>query len=281
MKRMLSSAALSFLMLPAASCINLDLVNGEENVFEAQIDTKGAGIFRDKNVKFKQIVTLDPLTDEQRAGAVVTDEVLFENISIEFSYIIEEMVRLEELIAAAQDGDVVADPRGDIADPTVFNVGEGRVQPYVVTMVVTYAREEKILQERLLLNNRFKEVRIRTIESGIAFCNFIDPVEEVQGCLKFAPSEIGNLIGRVAGVGTDANEDGILDPEEVENTSVGEFSDLIVIDNSVYADLFQAALEEGRVPEAEDLQDSILIRIARDQAGTFTLFNANLAEDFR
>lgn len=259
--RGLTAAALSLSLVPAAGCINFDVGNGEPNVFQAEIDANGAG-FGKKNIDFKQIVVLDPLTDEQRAGATAIDEINFEPIQIEFHYLREDMIRLEALLQAGNE-----DPRGQ-ADPTVFQVGDPRNQPYVIGMFVTFTRKEEIIDAEGDVQ------KIETLETRPAFCNFIDPLDEDStGCFKFDPNVtegLENLIGSVAGVG---------DGELTENTISATFQDLIVYDEALYAELFEAALLAGEFPDAEDLAPSILVRIARDEPGKAFIFNANLGID--
>jgi hypothetical protein len=308
--RKLSSAALALFLLPGVGCINLDLANGAANVFEAEIDASGTGLLLagGRNIKFKQIVTIDPTTDEQRAGAVATDQINFEVISIEFSYLLEEMNELEEAIdigaGGALGGDVVTDPRGLVEDFNVFQVGDIRMTPFVVGMFVTYTRKEVILDERLIFDgdvfdfvDGFKERNVRTVESRPAFCNFIDP--NGAQCFAFDTSKVDGLnIGAVAGVGKDLNEDGILqnidndddgvaDEFEIEDTSSAVFNDLIVVDPVIYMTLLEGFLEEnlGAPLDADQIEDlakeAIMIRIARDNQGALSIFNNNLGEDFR
>jgi hypothetical protein len=305
--RKLSSAALSLLLLPGVGCINLDLKNGAANTFEAEVDARGTGLLLSKrNIKFKEIVTLDPTTDEQRAGAVATDQINFEVVSFEFAYLLEEMNELEEAIEVGLEADIITDPRGISENFNVFQVGDIRMTPFTIGMFATYTRKEVILDERLLFDgdvfdfvDGFRETRVRTVESEPAFCNFIDPNDNGLPCFAFDASKVEGLnIGAVAGVGKDLNNDGILqnidnnddgvaDEFEIEDTTSAQFNDLIVVDPVIYITLLEGFLEENvgqplNADQIEDLaKDAILLRIARDNTGVLSIFNNNLGEDFR
>jgi hypothetical protein len=263
--RAYQAIALSLSLLPTTACINLDLANGEQNIVEAQVDISGAGflLFKNKNIKFEQVVTVDPFVDEQRVGALAIDTINFnEPLQIEISYVVEDMIRLEGFLKAGNP-----DPRGLVEgdDPTLFQTSDGRTNyPYTVTFMVTFPRKEQIL------NDNGRRRRIRTVETRAAYCNFIDPIDaNAKGCVKFQPNDdpnVQNIIGSVAGVGG-------------EDTIVAEFKDLIVIDEELYDDIFEAALIAGDAPNAEDLAESILVRVARDEPGKMFVFNANLDED--
>lgn len=293
--RAFSFAAFSLLLLPSTGCINLDLANGEANVFEAEVDANGAG-FRKKDIKFKQIITLDPAVDEQVGGALAVDQINFEPVKIEFSYLLEEVNRLEEAITAGVDGDVVTDPRGLVDNFNVFEVGDFRDKPFVVEMFVTYTRKEIILEERNLFGG-FKKNRIRTIETKPAFCNFLDAKLEAD-CFAFEASPLEVNIGRVAGVGKDLNNDGVIenidndfdgiaDEVEIETTTVATFNDLIVVDNVIYLTKLEEFLEanNGAPLDANQIADiadaAVMVRLARDKVGSLSLFNNNLGRDFR
>jgi hypothetical protein len=301
--RALPFAAFSLLLLPGMGCINLDLANGKANVFEAEVDANGAG-FRKKNIKFKQIITLDPSVDEQVGGAFAVDQINFEPLKIEFAYLLEEMNRLEEAVSLFVDGDgaVITDPRGLEENFNVFEVSDFRDKPFVMEMFVTYTRKEIILEERKLFPGKFKKNRIRTVETKPAFCNFLDPKDvNAVGCLTFAASPLGVNIGQIAGVGKDFDGDNVLlnvdnnnngfadagDDIEIETTSSATFKDLIVVDNVIYLTLLEEFLELNnggplngdQIGEIAD--QAIMVRLARDEAGTLTLFNNNLGRDFR
>jgi hypothetical protein len=303
--RALPFAAFSLLLLPGMGCINLDLANGKENVFESEVDANGAG-FRKKNIKFKQIITLDPSVDEQVGGAFAVDTINFEPLKIEFAYLLEEMNRLEDLVSLFVEGDgaVATDPRGLEDNFNVFQVGDFRDKPFVVEMFVTYTRKEIILEERRFFPGRFKKNRIRTVETKPAFCNFLDPKDvNAVGCFTFAAGALGVNIGQVAGVGKDINGDGVLlnvdndfdgfanaeegDDVEIETTSSATFKDLIVVDNVIYLTLLEEFLEVNNGgplngDQIEEIADqAIMVRLARDEVGTLTIFNNNLGRDFR
>ena len=301
--RALPLAAFSLLLLPSTGCINLDLANGEANVFEVEVDANGAG-FGKKNIKFKQIITLDPAVDEQLGGAFAVDQLNFEPIKIEFAYLLEEMNRLEDAVSLFVDGDgnVITDPRGRDANFNVFEVADLRDKPFVVEMFVTYTRKETILEERLLFDGKFKKNRIRTIETKPAHCNFLDAKLEAD-CFAFDASDLGVNIGRVAGVGKDLNEDGVLlnvdnnfdgfanaadgDDVEIETTSSATFNDLIVVDNVIYLTLLEEFLEvnAGGPLNADQIAEiadqAVMVRLARDKVGTLSIFNNNLGRDYR
>jgi len=296
--RALSYAAFSLLLLPTTGCINLDLINNEANVFQAEVDANGAG-FRKKNIDFKQIITIDPSTDENRAGAVAVDQINFEPLTIEFTYLIEEMNVLEEAVTVGLDADLATDPRGLVDNFNVFEVADFRDKPYVVEMSVTYTRKETILEERLLFDGKFKKQRIRTVETKPAFCNFLDAIDATgQTCFVFDVSPLEVNIGRVAGVGKDLNNDGVIenidndfdgvaDEVEIETTSSATFNDLIVVDNVIYLTLLEefteinlgAPLNGDQIAQIAD--EAIQVRVARDKTGVLSVFNNNLGQDFR
>lgn len=261
-----SLVALSLSLLPVTGCINLDLANGEANVVQTQVDISGAGftLFADQNINFKQVITLDLSTDEQRVGALAVDDINFnEPIQIEISYVLEDMIRLEDFLESNNP-----DPRGlqEGDDPALFQVGDAREFPYQVTMSVTFPRKDKIVND----NGRVR--RVRGIETRTAFCNFIDPlVADRKGCFKFEANVtegVESIIGSVAGVNG-------------ENTISATFEDIIVVDDTKYFEIIEdSLLATGEFPAAEELAESILVRIARDEPGTAFIFNANLDGDF-
>jgi len=270
--RAFAAAALSLSLLPAAGCINLDLGNGEANVFEAEVDATNINGFlgfigAKRNIKFGKIVTLDPGTDETRLGAVATDTIGGDPITIEFSYWRDNVIKLEDLLDAGNQ-----DPRGALDSQTTFMVADPQLQPFSMGFFVTFTRKKKIVNDNGNVRNQL------VTESFPAYCNFIDPIDATaKGCFAFSAdandNDTGNTIGAIAGVGG-------------ENTSVATFQDLIVIDPDVYDEAVEDLLEENKNPTdindpdvVAELSKSILIRIARNKPGNIKIFNANLAVD--